>query len=171
MPSSRKTLKPLGAVAIRPLERLGVERRVEGSGGGGPGQVDADDAAGRDHRQHAGDARPDVGAVRGEPLVAEPGHQLGPRLSDAEEVEARGGQRRREPVAGQARDDDVEGVGRIAAVGPRVGERSDESRELDRGARPAVREDEGQGIGLGGPDVEEVDGLAVDVGGELRELR
>ena len=86
MPSSRKALKRSARSRSGPSNASGSSGGLEGSGGGGPGQVDADDAAGRDHREHAGDARPDVGAVRGEPLVAEAGHQLGPRLGDAEEV-------------------------------------------------------------------------------------
>jgi hypothetical protein len=64
----------------------------------------------------------------------------------------------------------VEGVGRVAAVGGGVGERADDVQELDDRAGPAVGQDQGQGVGFGGADVEEVDVLPVDGGGELGEL-
>jgi hypothetical protein len=53
-------------------------------------------------------------------------------------------------------------------VSVRVGERVDEAEVLHRGVGPAVGEDQRRGVGLGGEDVQEVDVLPVDGGGELR---
>jgi hypothetical protein len=50
----------------------------------------------------------------------------------------------------------VEGVGRLAAVGGRVGERADQVGELDDRARPAVQQEQRRGPGLGRADVQEV---------------
>jgi hypothetical protein len=49
----------------------------------------------------------------------------------------------------------------------RVAERPDEVEELHHRAGPAVGQDQWQGIGLGGADVEEVDVVPVELGGEL----
>ena len=64
----------------------------------------------------------------------------------------------------------MERVGRVAAVRPRVGQRADHVEELDERARPAVDEQQRGRVRLGRPDVQEVDRLAVDLGGELRVL-
>jgi hypothetical protein len=111
-------------------EGFHVEGWVERRCGSCPAQVHPDDVAGVDHRQHAGDAGPHVGAVHGIPLVSEPPHQLRPGLRDGEEVESPGTEGRREAVSGQGRDDEVEGVRGVAAMRPGVGERTDEAREL-----------------------------------------
>src|SRR4029453_17993467 len=74
-----------------------------------------------------------------------------------------------EAVAGHGGDDQVEGVGRVAAVGGGVGERADDVQELHDRAGPAVGEEQRQGVGFGGADVEEVDVLPVDGGDELGE--
>ena len=62
----------------------------------------------------------------------------------------------------------MEGRVRVGAVRARVRERPDDVEELRDGPRPAVRENERQGARLGRADMEEVDPLPVDVGGELR---
>jgi hypothetical protein len=62
----------------------------------------------------------------------------------------------------------VEGVGRVAAVGPRIGERVDDVQELHDRAGPAVGQEQRQGVGFGGADVQEVEVGPVDGGGELR---
>ncbi len=51
-----------------------------------------------------------------------------------------------EAVAGEGGDHQVEGVGRVAAVGRRVGQRADHVEELDDRARPAVGEDQRQRV-------------------------
>ena len=63
----------------------------------------------------------------------------------------------------------MERIGRIAAVAAGVGERADEIRELGDRARVPVGDDEGQRVRLGRTDVQEVDDLTVDHGGELGE--
>ena len=75
----------------------------------------------------------------------------------------------RVPVAGHRRDDDVERVLGIAAVGRRVGQRADDVEHLDDRARPAVRDDQRQRVRVRRPDMDEVDVEAVDLGQELRE--
>jgi hypothetical protein len=64
----------------------------------------------------------------------------------------------------------VEGVGRVAAVGARVGERSDDAQKLHNRAGVPVADDQWERTRLGGADVQEVDVLAVDGSGELRVL-
>jgi hypothetical protein len=61
----------------------------------------------------------------------------------------------------------VEGVGGVAAVGARIGERSDQVDVLDKRARIAMGEDQWQSMRLGRLHVKEVDRLPVDDGGEL----
>ena len=97
-------------------------------------------------------------------------HQRGPGLRHTEQVEAGLADRIGEAVPGQRRYDDVEGVRRVAAVGARIGQRTDHLGELDRRAGPAVREDQRQGVGLRRAYVEEVDRLPVDLRRELRNL-
>ena len=64
------------------------------------------------------DLRPPVAALRAVAVVPEAGHQHDERARDARDVPTRRGGRPREPVAGERRDDDVERVGRVAAVTP-----------------------------------------------------
>ena len=54
----------------------------------------------------------------------------------------------REAEAGQRRAHDVEGVGGVAAVRGGVGQRFDDLVELDDRTRPAVRDDQRQGVGV-----------------------
>ena len=109
-----------------------------------------------------------VVTVRAVAVVAEPLHQLGPRLRGALRVPARLGGRTGETEPRKGRDDHVERVGRVPAVSVWVGERVDDAEVLHRGVGPAVGEDQRRGVGLGGADVQEVDVLPVDLGGELR---
>jgi hypothetical protein len=52
-------------------------------------------------------------------------------------------------------------------VGRRRGERLDDAQELEDRTRPTVREDQRGGVLARRPDVQEVDRVAVDLGGEL----
>jgi hypothetical protein len=70
-------------------------------------------------------------------------------------------------VTGQGGDHHIEGVGLAATVGGGVGEGPDELQLLDDRARPAVGDDQRQGVGMAGADVEEVDVEAVELGHEL----
>ena len=73
-----------------------------------------------------------------------------------------------EPVARQRRADDVEGVGGVAAVRDRIGQRTDHVEELDVGTGPAVRDHQRHRVGFGRAGVHEVDVEVVDPGRELR---
>src|ERR687893_1809252 len=115
-----------------------------------------------------GDDRAGVVTVRAVSIVAEPTHQLGPVFRGALRVPARLGGRPGEGESRKGRDDHVERVGRVPAVGVRVGERVDEAEVLHHRVGPAVGEDQRRGVGLGGADVQEVDVLTVDLGSELR---
>jgi hypothetical protein len=64
----------------------------------------------------------------------------------------------------------VERVGGIPAVRARIGERTDHVEELDDRARPSMRDDHREGVGLGRALVDEVDVGAVDGGEEVVEL-
>src|SRR5215208_6292042 len=129
-----------------------------------------DDVLGVDAGQHPGDASADVATVGTVALIAEAAHQLGPCPGDARHVPARLSHRNGEPVARQRGRDDVEGVSRVPAVGARVGERSDDAQELHNRAGVPVADDQWARTGLRGADVQEVDVLPVDGGGELRIL-
>jgi hypothetical protein len=125
---------------------------------------------GVDPAQLGGDERAPVAPLGAVAPVAEAGHQLGPGDGDAVGGPAGLAGRAGEAVAGQGRDHQVEGVARVAAVGAWVGQRADDAQELHDRAGPAMGEDQRQGLWLRGADVEEVDRLAVDGGGELRVL-
>src|SRR5215218_7235785 len=130
----------------------------------------ADDVLGFDAGQHPGDAGADVATVGTVALIAEAAHQLGPCPGYARHVPARLPHRDGEPVARDRRSHHVEGICRVAAVGARVGERSDDAQELYNRAGVPVAYYQRERTGLGGSDVQEVDVLAVDGGGELRIL-
>ena len=123
-----------------------------------------------DAGQHPRDAGADVATVGTVALVAEAVHQLGSCPDDTRHVPACLPHRDGEPVARQRGRDDVEGVGRVAAVGARVGERSDDAQKLHNRAGVPVADDQWERTRLGGADVQEVDVLAVDGSGELRVL-
>ena len=115
-----------------------------------------------------GDDRPCVVAVDAVALIPEATHQLGERLGDPCGVPAQLVGRAGEAEAGDVWDHDVEGVGRVAAVGPGIGERADEVEVLDERVWPAVGEDQWRGVRLSRLNVHEVDGLAVDRRREVR---
>ena len=131
--------------------------------------VYADDVLGVDAPEDRRDDRAGVVAVGSVALVAEPTHQLGPRVRDPRGVPAGCIRGAGETEAGNVRDHHVERRRRIAAMGARIGERADQVDVLDKRVRPPVREDQRCGVRLGRPDVDEVDRLAVDRRRELRE--
>src|SRR6476620_7785612 len=63
----------------------------------------------------------------------------------------------------------MEGILGAAAVRDRVRQRADGVDQLDHGAGPAVGHDQRQRVLVLGPDVDEVDLHAVDLGDELRQ--
>src|SRR5207249_4517345 len=72
-----------------------------------------------------------------------------------------------EGIARKRRNHHVEAVVLVAAMGARVGQERNQLQELDEGARPAMGEDEWEGIGAAAPLVDEMDGLAIEVSREL----
>ncbi len=73
----------------------------------------------------------------------------------------------REPITGDRRDHDVEGVLRAASEGRGVGERADELDLLEDRAGPSVRDDDRQRALVLRTHVDEVDVESVDLGDEL----
>ena len=145
---------------------------VAGSGGASDHvEMNAGDVIGVPQADGGRHMRAPVAALRPVALVAEPGHQLIPGVGDALDTPARPRWLAAEPVAGQRRADHVEGVGGIAAVRGRVGQRADHLAELHDRAGPAVRQHERQRVLVRRADVQEVDVEAVDLGPELREAR
>ena len=114
--------------------------------------------------------RAEVAALGAVPLVAESAHQLGQCAGHPAARPAGLGDGTGEAESGQRRDHQVERVGRVTAVGAGVAERPDHVEELHDRAGPAVDQQQRSGIGLRGPDVQEVEILPVDLGGELGEL-
>src|SRR6266849_5934399 len=75
----------------------------------------------------------------------------------------------RKNESGNRRDDDVEGVFRASAERRRIGERTDDLRELDERARPAVRDEERQRPRLLRSPVDEMNVQAIYSRRELLE--
>jgi hypothetical protein len=113
-------------------------------------------------------AAPQSPPLRAVAPVAEALHQLGERGGDPARFPAGLPCRAGEAEPGDARHDEVECVGRIAAVGARVGERPRDLGEFHDRARPAVRDDQRSRVRFRRSDVREVDVRAVNRGRELR---
>ena len=156
-----------GLVGLGEVGQLG---RVAGGEGAQVVDVHADDMIRVDAAQLGRDDRAGVAALGPVAVVAEAVHQLGPGLGHPAGVPAWPGERRGEAEAGQRRRDDMEGVGRVAAVASGVGQRADDFDELDDRAWPAVGDDQRQRARFGRADVQEVHVLAVDDRRELGEL-
>jgi hypothetical protein len=132
--------------------------------------VHADHPLGRQpahDRSHEGS---DVAALDAVPVVAQPCHQLDERARDTPVDPARVAEWAGEAEAEQRGDHQVEGVARVAAVGPGVGEGADQLQELHDRPRPAVEQQQRGGVRFGGADMEEVHGGPVDGGPELGML-
>ena len=110
-----------------------------------------------------------VSALSDVACVAEPLHEHVPRTADALHSPAGLGRSRREAVARQRRNHDVEGVLRPAAIRGRIGERTDGLDLLEDRPGPSVRDDQRQRVRVAGAHVDEVDVHPVDGGLELRE--
>jgi hypothetical protein len=130
--------------------------------------VDPDQPVGVPKPEEVGHGGPDVHPLGCEAGVAKLLHQPDPEPRDApREVSLHGAVG--ESVAGQGWDDHVEGVVRISPVASRVAQQRDDLRELKECARPAVGEDQRQGVGPFAPLVDEVEAEAVDLGAEVGE--
>ncbi|MCD6059687.1 MAG: hypothetical protein K0Q89_3217 [Thermomicrobiales bacterium] len=112
--------------------------------------MDADDVLRVELAHERGLERTDVSALDTIALVTESGHQLGECLGDAAVGPSSLTERGRKPVTRNGRNDDMKGIGRIAAVRRGVGQRSDEVHELDERARPAMDEHQWSGVRLAG---------------------
>jgi hypothetical protein len=148
-----------------PGHRVGIVGRRQGEE---HVEVHAEEPVGVGLAEAAGHDRAPVAALRDITVVAELGHQIGDGVGDAVDVEARLGRRPGEAVAGHRGDDDVEGVGRVAAVGGGIGERAEDVEEFDEGAGPAVGQEERGRVGIRRADVEEVEALTGGGGQEVR---
>lgn len=96
-------------------------------------------------------------------------HELDPGPRGAGGLPPRSRERCREPETGEGRDDQVERIGRFAAVGTGIAQRTDQVDELGDRDGVAVGDDQRQRVGLRRPHVQEVDRLTVDRRHELRE--
>ena len=119
------------------------------------------------HADGGGDAGAPIAALGEVAAVAEACHELGPCMGNSLHAPAGLGRLAGEAVAGNGGDDEVERIRCIAAVGGGVGQGPDNLQELDDGAGPAMREDQGLGVVLGRANVQKVDVHTVDVGDEL----
>lgn len=87
--------------------------------------------------------RTEIAPVCGVAVVAETPHQLGPCRGDAlHRPRIDGGTGKPEPR--DSRHDDIEGVGRLAAVGDRVDQRADDVEKLNDRSGPAMSEQQGK---------------------------
>ncbi len=102
-------------------------------------------------------------------MVAETSHQLEQRAADAAVVPAGLVRRAGKTEARQRGNDDVERLARPVAMRRGVGQGLDQIQELYNRPRPAVDEKERLSGALSGLHVDEVDRLAIDLGGELGE--
>ena len=144
-----------GVVGGRHLLELG---RVAGREREQLEHVGAEEPLGRQHRQLAGDDRAVVGAVGAVRLVAEAAHQGVPRAGVAGRVPCPVAERLAVADARDRRDHEVEVVGQVRH----------QVEEVDERAGVGVQQQERRRVLVGGADVDEVDGLAVDLGEELR---
>ena len=111
-----------------------------------------------------------IAALGHETLVTQVlGHQLCPQISNAGRVHARLLGSVRKTVPRHGGDDNIEGVGRIAAIGRRVGKTWNDLEHLEEGAGPAVGDHQWQWIGPLALGLYEVDPQPVNVGTEVIE--
>jgi hypothetical protein len=122
------------ASAGRPLTLASLAEEV---------QVDAEQPFGSLAAHGVGDGGALVAALGHVSGIAQAAYQLRPGPPDAGGVPADLGRLGGEAVAGQGREDQIEGVLGLPAVGRRVGERPDDLEHLDHRAGPAVRDDQG----------------------------
>ncbi len=110
-----------------------------------------------------------VAALRNVVSITQALHQHVPGTTDALGAPAQFARDAGEAVTGDRGDHHVEGVGGLAAVRERVGERSDAIDEFEDRAGPAVGKDHRQGAAMVRAHVDEMDVDAVDGGDELRQ--
>ena len=131
--------------------------------------VDAEQSLRRLPGHHLDEAASPISALRDVVRVAQSLHEHVPGTADALQPPSDLCRSRREAEARQGRDDKVEGVLRLTAERGGIGERADDLDLLEDRARPPVRDDQRQRIGMAGLDVDVVDVDAVDGRHELRD--
>ncbi|MNN03438.1 hypothetical protein D3C81_1161260 [compost metagenome] len=99
--------------------------------------------------------------------ITQPLHQDIPRARGAVRPPAQFGGLAGKAIAGNRRNHDIERVIRRAAIGRRVGQRANGLGELENRARPAVRQDDRQRVGVARADVDEMNIHPVDGRDEL----
>ena len=115
--------------------------------------------------------RAPVAAVHGERSVAEDvAHQSHPQRGGGTHRDTGLGQWARQRVSRQRRYDHVEGVGRIAAVRPRIAQRPDHAVEVPERPRPAVCQHQRQCVRRRAPGVDVVDRHVVEHDAVVLEL-
>ena len=121
-----------GVVGLaEPGDHLGVDRAERDEADGGGVDVHADGTVERDPAQLGAHDGAEVAALGAEPVVAEAAHEARPRRRPPGSRSTRCRPRAGEAEPGDRGDHQVEGVGRVAAVAPRVAERVDDVEELD----------------------------------------
>ena len=131
--------------------------------------MDAYQTLGLQLRHVGGDARAPITALRRVVRIAQPSHELGPCSRRALDIPARAGGLVREAETRQRWDDHMEGVFSRAAVTSGIRQGADHLGEFEDRPRPAVAEQERQGVRMPGAHVEEVDAQALDLGAVLAE--
>ena len=124
----------------------------------GVGAVDGHDPVRVVEPEVAAHVAAEVAARGAEAVVAERRHEVRPQPGDLPRVRCRAGRAVGVAVARQARDDDVECVGGVAAVRAGVGEQRDHLQVAPERVRPAVGEHQREG-GSGRRDGAGVDGV------------
>ncbi len=165
-------LEPLHVLERRVVLRLELLElgRVSGREREQLQHVEAEEPLGVQQPELARDHRAAVAAVRAVALVAESAHEFVIRTRDSRHRPAALDDRRAEREAGHRGHDDRERVLGTTAVGDRVDERIDHVEEVDERARVGVQQEQRGGALLLRRCVDEVDGLAVDLGEVVREL-
>lgn len=132
-------------------------------------QMDADDRVRMRMPKPRTQERACIAALRDESLIAQFPHQPDPHVGRFDIADTVPGQRPREGEPWQRRDDDVEGVLRIAAMCSRIGQGHDDVLEVPERPGPSVVENDGNGVGALAAHMNEMDRHAVDLCTELRE--
>ena len=107
----------------------------------------------------------DVAAHGNELGVAEVlGHELSPQVGHPADLHPALAGGLGESEAGEGRGNDVKGVDGVAAVGGRVGQQGNDLAHFEKGAGPAVGDNQRDGVGAIPFFVNEMDVEAVDLG-------
>jgi hypothetical protein len=118
---------------------------------------------------HLRDGRAPVAALCDEAVVSEPLHQLDPGAPDPWGIPPGLGRLRREPVAWQRWNHEMERVRGVRALRGWVREGLDDLQLLDDRPRPAVGHDQRQRVPVPGADMQEVGVQPGDLGEEVRQ--